>query len=170
MTDEKIDQFYGASAPDRGAKSQHDALAELTKEIGASGTKPPTETIQYLGRAVVKLSSWNIFQVQERVAVYDSAKTALLAIPGHAEYYRDKILQAQERAKTIGPDALSNYANEIMYGFQTLPHLHSSEGVRVLGELLSHDWVPPGNDTFARARSSFHCRWQPELLFRNSPS
>ncbi len=36
-----------------------------------------------------------------------------------------------------------------MYAFQTLPHLPSPEGVRVLGELLSNDWVPPGNETFA---------------------
>jgi hypothetical protein len=34
-----------------------------------------------------------------------------------------------------------------MYGAQTLNHLHSPEGVRVLGDLLSNEWVPPGNET-----------------------
>lgn len=81
--------------------------------------------------------------------VFKRAQTALLAIPGHAEYYRDKILQAQDRVKTLGTSALHEYDTEIMYAFQTLPHLSSPEGVRVLGELFFNDWVPPGNETFA---------------------
>jgi hypothetical protein len=79
--------------------------------------------------------------------VFERAQTALLAIPGHAEFYRDKILQAQERVKTLGVSSKHEYRSELMYGFQTLPHLSSPEGVRVLGELLSNDWVPPGNET-----------------------
>ena len=153
MTDEEIDRFYGDAAPDRGAKSQHEALVGWIKDIEACKSKPADEAIPYLGRALVKLSSWNIFQVPERISVYDAASATMLSIPGHAEYYRDRILKAQENTmRIVGDPALSgparaDYDNELMYGFQTLPLMPSVETVRVLGEMLSNDWVPPGNET-----------------------
>lgn len=46
---------------------------------------------------------------------------------------------------------MGDYRDELGNAFQILPHLSSPEGVRVLGELLSNDWVPPGNDTAPRS-------------------
>ncbi len=117
---------------------------ERMQEIDSAHALSKDEQIELLG---VLVGIGQSPMDDEQRLVYLKAETALLAIPGHAEYYRDKILQSQERAKTIGPYALSNYAEEIMYSFQTLPLLPSPEGVSVLGELLSNDWVPPGNDT-----------------------
>jgi hypothetical protein len=84
---------------------------------------------------------------EQQKNIFDKAQAALLSIPGHAEYYRDRILDAQERfKKREGEAPWSDYDRESMYGFQTLPHLPSPETVRVYGELLSSDWVPPGNE------------------------
>lgn len=81
-------------------------------------------------------------------AVYKEMQAVVVSIPGHAEYYRDQILQAQERYKTQGGgEAWSDYREKIRNAFQILPHLSSPEGVCVLGELLSNDWVPSGNET-----------------------
>ena len=83
--------------------------------------------------------------------LYLEIQAALLAIPGHAEYYRNRILQAEERYKSVPVDApgttWQEYRNEISNVFQIFPHLHSPEGVRVLGELFSNDWVPSDNET-----------------------
>jgi hypothetical protein len=80
--------------------------------------------------------------------LYSEIQAALLAIPGHAEYYRDRILHAQERYKNPGGGTTwSDYHKELGNGFQILPHLHSPEGVRVLGELFSNEWVPLDNET-----------------------
>lgn len=85
---------------------------------------------------------------EEAKQLHAEALNLLLSIPGHAEYYRDKILQAQERFRNPGGGTTwSEYREAIGNGFQVFPHLHSPEGVRVLGELFSNDWVPPGNET-----------------------
>ena len=75
---------------------------------------------------------------------------SLISIPGHAEYYRNKILSTQEdyKEKRDGP-ARHEYLTQQRYGFETLRHLPSPESVRVLGEMMSNDWAPPGNETEA---------------------
>lgn len=79
--------------------------------------------------------------------LFKSLQSKLLSIPGHAEYYQDRLLKAQELYKTRrdGPSC-SEYRDEQMYAFQTLPHLPSPETVRVYGEMLFNDWAPPGNE------------------------
>ena len=85
--------------------------------------------------------------------IYSGIQSALLATPKHAEYYGDKIQNAQENLKNVWADpnlrwpAYQTFLNEQMYGFDTLAELPSAENVRVLGEMLSNEWVPPGNET-----------------------
>ncbi len=81
-------------------------------------------------------------------SLFSALQSALLAIPGHAEYYQDQVLRAQERYRNQGGnEAWFDYRGKIGAAFQIFPHLSSPEGVRALGELLFNDWVPPGNDT-----------------------
>ncbi len=81
-------------------------------------------------------------------SLFSALQSALLAIPGHAEYYQNQFLRAQERYRNQGgSEAWFDYREKIGAAFQIFPHLSSPEGVRVLGELLSNDWVPPGNET-----------------------
>lgn len=85
--------------------------------------------------------------------LYEKIQTALLAIPGHAEYYRDRVNQARikvnEANKAGSISEIAHYrgllSDEFMYGFPTLAQLPSHETVRVLGEFLSDErgYVPP---------------------------
>ena len=142
MSDAEIDRFYGAAESDRGAQSQHEALAELRKNIAACGTKSPSDAIPYLGRALVKISSLNIFQVSQRISTYDQAQVTLLSIPGHADYFAKEIQIS--RAKAIDRQAREggeirweDYDDVRSAAIHTLENLPSPEAVRVLGELLS---------------------------------
>lgn len=102
------------------------------------------ERISALG-GFMSLASHGEMDEQQKI-IFSRAQAQLVAIPGHAEYYRDKILRSQERLKrNEGESPAFQYLEEQMYGFQTLAHLHSPEGVRVLGEMLSDDWESPGN-------------------------
>ena len=129
-----------------------DAIEELA-------SNPPNHAIPKLGDCMLPLSQKGSpnWEKGDR-PVFRAAQAALLTIPGHAEYYRDKILNTREAVKEElkGIDTerrlgslthysykFSDFNNERMYGLQTLEHLPSAETVRVLGELLSDEWVSP---------------------------
>jgi hypothetical protein len=140
--DYEIDKFYGSEAIERGAKSQHEALAEWAKEITSSVSKPPSESITFLGNALLKLSKNNIFQVSETIAVYNSAKKALISIPGHAQYFSDKIKIEQESVKNdphLRGGRLDYDRNRGTYISEILINLPSPETIRVLGDFLDDD-------------------------------
>lgn len=80
--------------------------------------------------------------------VYLGIQKALLTIPGHAEYYGNKIneverefreeAEAQKKEGTFVRER-SDQPNEQLYAFQTLRELPSPETLRVLGELLLNE-------------------------------
>lgn len=130
MSDEEIDRKYGNAAIDRGAKSQRDSLAEIVKDIEGYRKKPESEAIPYLGKILVKLSKSNIFQVPERIGVYDFAQVTALSIPGHAKYFADEL-------ERVRPKDLTKYEKlRTQYLAETLQHLPSPETVQVLGHYL----------------------------------
>jgi hypothetical protein len=83
--------------------------------------------------------------------IFNKIQLTILSTPGHAAYYRDKILQAQQNLKklstneNLGGPAFNEYFDEQMYGFRTLNQMPSVETINVLGELLTNTWVPPRN-------------------------
>jgi hypothetical protein len=116
----------------------------ILSSIERINEQPNDVAIEKLGRWVMKLS-------QERTPnwekgdrpVFHAAQNALLAIPGHSEYYRDKINTTrklmEENLKSGDPMYIKyrtdlDYA--VTYGFQTMRQLPSVETVRVLGEFL----------------------------------
>jgi hypothetical protein len=108
-------------------------------------SKPPPEAIEKLGRWVFQMSLPTNLEKEKR-PVFNEALSTLQAIPGHAEYYRDKILAAQVEVKEHLDSAdlgarLGRYTNEKSAGFETLKHVPSAETVRVLGEMLADDWT-----------------------------
>ncbi len=121
------------------------------------GGKPKEEQISTLGRVVKVGDKPNL--TDEENTVFRRSQAMLLAIPGHAQYYRDRINAAREKmemALKSGNDA--DYAtfrhtlsDEVMYGFRTLQQLPSVETVRVLGEFLFDERgyvkVPSDNTT-----------------------
>ncbi len=137
-----VEQIRGQS-PERSAW-----LAERREMIVRARAVSDEQTILDLSRIVRGIGSDLPNASEEAKRLYKEAFDLLKGIPGHAEYYRDKILSAQERLQRHeGESPASQYLEEQMYGFQTLAHLHSPEGVRVIGEMLSNNWESPGNKT-----------------------
>jgi hypothetical protein len=108
---------------------------------------PPEEAIPLLGLAVYKTSHNRIYKVPERVELHDQLEQALIAIPGHAEYYQNKINTAQENldrsievSTTSGTNRTENLKSVLRSaqndGFMILGELPSPETIRVLGEML----------------------------------
>lgn len=129
--DKEIDQYYGNAASERGSRPQYESLANLRKSIQEVEQKPPNETIPLLADSLQKLARKNVFQVAERIEVYDLVQSTLLAIPGHAKYFADEL----ERLRL---DPKSDYIRtRTTYLTETLKHLPSPETIQVLGHYLS---------------------------------
>jgi hypothetical protein len=83
----------------------------------------------------------------DRLKIFIRAQSALLAIPGHAEYYSKRIRGPFEEFKNPPSDLYTNasgrFLREMMWGGQTLEQLPSPETVKVLGEMLTEEWVTP---------------------------
>ena len=101
------------------------------------------EKIEYLG--TLAGMSWGSMD-HEQTEVFVRAQGMLLAIPGHAEYYAEKLNKDREvldNYKNSNPGSsgpyLSTLVTDQMYAFKTLGSLPSVETVRVLGELLDDE-------------------------------
>lgn len=124
------------------------AIATYEEEIRKASQDPTLADAIALAEILGTLDRYLEGGDKSALAIFAKVQLALLAIPGHAEYYRERIIQAQERFRERpSSETWSDYRYENGKGFQILPHLPSAEGVRVLGEMLSNDWVPPGNET-----------------------
>ena len=112
--------------------------------------------IPKLGYWLMQMSLSNNSEKGER-PVYHAAQSALLAIPGHADYFVNEVKQAKARA--LSPEELSgrdgkiswsNYNRVRSEAFDTLEHLPSVEAVRALGEFLGDEEDPnalrPGDE------------------------
>lgn len=120
----------------------------MLSAVSNQANQPKEQAIQNLGTWVMQLSQQGTpnWETGGR-SVFHAAQAALLAIPGHAEYYRDQINGARERMEAaLNPGNDADYAtarhalsDEVMYGFRTLEQLPSVETVRVLGECLSDE-------------------------------
>ena len=120
---------------------------------GKSESMAPSERIELFGHALGVAS--NPVMKDEVKHIYLRIQRILLATPGHAEYYWDRILAARleyEAAKAgSNTDKSSWLRSELSHvqanGFRTMAYLPSVETVRVLGEFLADERgytkVPP---------------------------
>lgn len=124
-------------------RSEEWRQARMT-EIENSKKLPQQGRVPILGD-IVRAGYPDMGMPPNEIQLYVAAKARaeLLAIRGHAEYYRDRILNARLQYETAPPDdkgsRLCDLDNEQMYGFRTLSQLPSVETVRVLGEFLADD-------------------------------
>ena len=127
----------------RGAAVQMRSLEAYRKEIAKCGQLPPDKSIPILQYAVFKLPRYNIYQLKERIEVFDLARDTLLSIPGHAQYFADLI--EAERAKLSPKNFRNDYDQDrFRYLRETMVHLPSPETVKVLGHYLADDRdIPP---------------------------
>lgn len=126
--------------------------------IEESKNQPIDQSIPKLGQWIRQLNSARNTEKGDR-PVFRAAQSALISIPGHAEYYANRINENYEKALKDAKRSNTKYLSfdyEWSSCFQTLRHLPSPETVRVLGEMLddmrithlndSHpkDWRPSG--------------------------
>jgi hypothetical protein len=137
---------------------QNDWKNTWMSEMDEIGTKPIVQQIARLGAAARAKSTNGGFQrpTENQIAVGNRAVSMLLAIPGHAEYYRDRVVNMQKirmavargEVPPVSVDGHQSYQGEQDEAFQILSLLPSSETVRVLGEFLADesDRPPPPKD------------------------
>jgi hypothetical protein len=133
-----------------------EGLNDWRELVSTFNTLPRNEAIEELGRGLYKTSLTSIYRLDEREEVRKEIQTALFSIPGHAEYYRDKIegltipyLKSSEVWGKTGKDPMVNgkYIGTLygeldrarMWSLETLRELPSPETLRVLGEMLNDE-------------------------------
>ena len=132
--------------------------AAFLAAIKSQEDMPPERSIPQLGIWLLKLSTGMNVERGDR-PVFHAAQRALLAIPGHANYYLDKIesLRSEVLENAAKPTAeieairaagrevvdYNTYANACGMAFPVLGLLPSSETVAVLGHYLND---PEGRD------------------------
>ncbi len=151
---------------ERGALSQHEGLTQWRKDILNSDQLPTNERIELLVRALDKISRFNIYQVSERIEIYNMAQDKMTSIPNHANYFTDKIEESWKakaesvRAIEAKPEwqallkEIKNSAEpgRYLFGMQSrlwgdyeeicsknlgiLGHIPSTESVKALGHYL----------------------------------
>jgi len=119
------------------------------KEISAL---PEQEQIPRLGVYLASTGLPDATLNDMQHSVVSEARTRLLRIPGHAEFYRDRIIPPYLAFRTEAQGGersgrLNDYLNESMYGLAILSLLPSPETVRVLGEMLKEDWIYQADTT-----------------------
>lgn len=104
------------------------------------------EQIETLGQ-IVSIGS-NQPLDREAQTVFERSQSLLLSIPGHAEYYGDRLWKSYSSYKTAvierqdyGP--MHSYRSMRPEVMRILENLPSAETVRVLGEMLSEEWSDP---------------------------
>lgn len=132
--------------------AQREGLKRWNKLAGSIADIPPQEAIELLGQGVRKTSRRDIYSIEGTVETAQKLKQVLLSIPGHAEYYRDRILAAQEeyladRTSIWAGSKQNRYYSAMREAYATLAHLPSVETMRVFSELIDNDRVPPGNNS-----------------------
>jgi hypothetical protein len=143
LTDQQIDGNYKdpEAVRERGSNSQYDALSSMRQLIKNTQSTATPESIGMLGLSLRKLAMKNIFQVSERIEVYDLAQNTLLSIPGHARYFADSIEEERKKIEHIAPNTGGrlDYDRLRQWHLETLAHLPSPEAVQVLGRYLTDE-------------------------------
>lgn len=119
---------------------------------------PANEIIPTLGLGLLKTSHGRIYVVGDRLNVHNEIQQALLAIPGHAEYYAEQFKIERAKAEATNAERFTNdlgtwwagYDRFRSNAFETLGQLPSPETVRVLGEFL-YDERDYQSEEFIRA-------------------
>lgn len=110
--------------------------ARRTVEISELLTKPKDEAISGLGKMIRQLGVLNYRDCEQKSAVILELRSGMCAIPGHAEYFGNKIrgdrgLWKEGRGHEV--------KGSPVWDFETLAQLPSPETVSVLGSFLDDE-------------------------------
>jgi hypothetical protein len=139
QSEQEIDQSWESkeSLKERGSEAQHSSLDAISKRLSDQRNFSDSENIRYFSECLRKLSMTSIYQLKERIAVYDQLQSKVVSIPCHAEYFRDEI--EKERAALKPNQFRGSYDDKRRLFFEKLSHLPSAESIKVLGGYLSDE-------------------------------
>ncbi len=103
---------------------------------------------------------------------YYQAQSALLSIPGHAQYFADKVERIRKTEERFKPEARATYNRwREWYLTDTLMHLPSPGTIQVLGHYLDdeRDTPPPSDSSFLPENSFVACMALSQIGLRNPP-
>ncbi len=110
---------------DDPVKEERDVLAVRRETLAKVDSMPPEQAIPYLGEGLRKMGDPSIYHLREEtIPVYDATQQKLLSIPGHAEYFRDKVNAAKEQVRS-GEMSLNDWQRLLQYTFGTLKNMPS---------------------------------------------
>jgi hypothetical protein len=143
----------GYEISDSEIRESEDGLQTWKDFAQEAKLRPNSNLISKLGLGLRKTTLTSIYIVGDRLGTRKIIQEALLAIPGHAEYYSNRVNKARAEIDQALKDGNKyppyNYLlDEQRDGFATLSQLPSAETVKVLGEFLSDErgrFVAPPN-------------------------
>jgi hypothetical protein len=104
--------------------SQREGLNDWRQIAKSASQLPKLEGIEILGKGVRKTSNLSIYSIPETKDVSIALKNALMAIPGHAEFYSNRIRAPFEEFKNPPSDLYTNasgrFLREMMWGGKLL--------------------------------------------------
>lgn len=133
----------GTEEPESDPQKQRESLARVEFMIERLKNAPPAEAMPKLGEILRKTERRSIYQVEERWQTHEKAKAAILALPGHADFFRSEFKRIKAEFRDKGDD--NRYDQERVILFETMRQLPSPQIVPVLVELLddNEDEPPP---------------------------
>lgn len=145
------------------------------------GNRSHEEYIEVLGRGLRKTSNDTIFYQGGADEVHEILKAKLLSIPGHAEYFGNRINEEREKVDRLRAEGneyatTSDLYHAQRYGFETLSYLPSVETVRVLGSFLEDDrgkdrmFGPSGERSGEFPNRGFAAQTLAQLPIANKPA
>jgi hypothetical protein len=160
--------FFAATAPNftytpEEIAEREAGLRKWSNYVLEARSKSPDEAIERLGLGLRYYSYGAVFPpLEDQMGkVRDELKQALLAIPGNADFFANRLREAEARldeAKTNSERGAlrSQLTSEQADVFKTLGLLPSAESVRVVGEYLFDEegMVPKEDPNDSRQRGS----------------
>lgn len=135
--------FAGLEFSEKEIADMHESLEKWREIARTANDLPPDVAIPLLGRGVYKTSQTDIYVFGDREGVRRELQEALVAIPGHAEWYHREILQKREYALQGRTDLVKG---SVYWDFETLGNMPSAESVKVLGSFLEACPATPAAD------------------------
>jgi hypothetical protein len=115
-------------------------LEERRSWIERAKEKQDETTILNLSRILTGVGRNLSSTSPEAKELYEQAQATLLSVPGHATYFRDKIISAKVDVRS-GKLNLSVWQRLVMNNVDVLKHLPSEETVAVLMEFVGDDFA-----------------------------
>ena len=152
------------------------------KNLATTQGKPDEAKMSELGLGLRNMGYRSTHPVHDSSSevgsLYRRLQTEILAIPGHADFYAEPILESyrayRDPTHPKHSGSMTWFSSSSRYGFATLKHLPSPETVRILGDMLWEEWerkLEPESTVHIPSALAHQAVWTLlDLPLRNKPT